>query len=298
MTLERHEIEGFIAVAEELHFGRAAERLLVSRSHISQTIKKLERRIGAPLFERTSRRVALTPLGRQLHEELTPHHRAIGEAVGRAIASARGTTGTITVGFVGALWGHLFVDAADIFRAEHPGCEVLIREVAFGVAQTPLRTGEVQLMNASFPVSEPDLTTSHTLVREPRLLAVSARHPLAARALVTLDELAEVTMLTTPTMPDYWAKARTPQGIAQGPPAASLQEALALISADKGCYPVGQQVTRFYQRPDISYIPIQDAPPLEWGLVWRKGGETPILHSLTQAVARVSSPLLGALGPT
>ena len=64
--LERHEIEAFLTLAEELHFGRTAERLHVSTARVSQTIRKLERRVGAPLFDRTSRRVELSPAGGQL----------------------------------------------------------------------------------------------------------------------------------------------------------------------------------------------------------------------------------------
>src|SRR5688572_12964992 len=70
--LDRHELEAFLTLAEELHFGRAAERLHLSTSRVSQTIAKLERRIGLPLFHRTSRRVEMTDLGRRLHDEIRP----------------------------------------------------------------------------------------------------------------------------------------------------------------------------------------------------------------------------------
>ncbi|MGG8408825.1 LysR substrate-binding domain-containing protein [Streptomyces sp. 12297] len=292
--LERHELDGFLVLAEELHFGRAAERLTVSRAHISQTIKKLERRIGAPLFIRTSRQVALTPLGEQLRDDLAPHHHAIAEAFRRAVATAHGTTGTLRVGFVGALWGQLFVLAADAFRATHPECEIQLREYAFGVAQQPVRAGELDLMNASFPVLEEDLTAGPPVVREPRVLAISSGHPLAARSTLTLADLAGLTMIQTPTMPEYWSRSRSlregaaPEPPRKGPQASSLQEGLALIAAGKGAYPVGAQVMRFYLRPDLSYIPITDAPPLDWGLVWKRGNETPLLCAFAEAVHDVA----------
>ncbi|MCB5169882.1 LysR family transcriptional regulator [Streptomyces bambusae] len=312
MVLERHELDGFLVLAEELHFGRAAERLRVSRAHVSQTIKKLERRIGAPLFVRTSRQVALTPLGEQLREDLAPHARGITEAVHRAIATAHGTTGTLRVGFVGALWGQLFVLAADAFRAGHPDCEVELREYAFGVAQEPVRSGELDLMNASFPVREPDLTAGPPVVREPRVLAISSAHPLAARSELTLADLDGLTMIRTPTMPAYWSRSRTlgaggPEEPAErGAQATSLQEGLALIAAGKGAYPVGAQVVRFYRRPDLAYVPITDAPPLDWGLVWRRGNDTPLLCAFARVVTEVartsghpgtSPEELGAPGP-
>ena len=78
--MEMREIEVFLTLAEELHFGRAADRLHRTTSHVSQTIRLLERRIGGPLFERSSRRVALTPLGERLLADLGPAHQEIGRA--------------------------------------------------------------------------------------------------------------------------------------------------------------------------------------------------------------------------
>ena len=87
--MEQRDIEIFLTLAEELHFGRTAERLHVSTARVSQTIKKLERRIGAALFERTSRQVALTPIGRRLDDDLRPAYQQIREGIDRAIASGR-----------------------------------------------------------------------------------------------------------------------------------------------------------------------------------------------------------------
>lgn len=79
--MERDEIECFLLLAEELHFGRTADRMRLFRARVSQLVQRLERRVGAPLFVRTSRRVALTSLGRQLRSDLEPHHRAMEAAL-------------------------------------------------------------------------------------------------------------------------------------------------------------------------------------------------------------------------
>ncbi|WP_239003480.1 LysR family transcriptional regulator [Nocardia panacis] len=84
--LERLELESFLTLAEELHFGRTARRLDISRTRVSQTILGLERRLGAQLFERTSRTVDLTLVGRQLYEDLLPAYRMMTAAVERARA--------------------------------------------------------------------------------------------------------------------------------------------------------------------------------------------------------------------
>jgi len=81
--LERHELETFLTLAEELHFGRTAERLHVSTARVSQMIKKLERRVGVPLFSRTSRRVELSAVGRRLPPRTRGSHQASPAALAR-----------------------------------------------------------------------------------------------------------------------------------------------------------------------------------------------------------------------
>ncbi|MFF0630183.1 LysR family transcriptional regulator [Streptomyces sp. NPDC004296] len=118
--LERHELEAFLTLAEELHFGRTAERLHVSTARVSQTIAKLERRIGVPLFNRTSRRVELSLVGRQLYEETRPAWSRITDAFERAVDAGRGLTGLLRIAFTGPAAGQLLVGAAQEFRPGTP----------------------------------------------------------------------------------------------------------------------------------------------------------------------------------
>ena len=97
--MDMAQAEAFLALAEELHFGRAAQRLCVSQPRISRLIATLEREIGAPLFERTSRRVALTPLGGQFLSQLQPGYAQMQTAVGHARSAAREVTGELIIGF-------------------------------------------------------------------------------------------------------------------------------------------------------------------------------------------------------
>jgi len=176
---EKHELEAFLVLAEELHFGRTAERLRRSQARVSQTIKKLERRIGAPLFERTSRRVALTPLGARLRDDLRPLYEGMDDAVARAVAAARGVDGVLRVGFLGS--GALTAAILSTFRARHPGCQVRMRETHFADPLGPLRSGEVDVLITRLPVDEPDLTVGPVVLSEPRVLgrarAASVRPP-------------------------------------------------------------------------------------------------------------------------
>lgn len=98
--MELRDIEIFLALAEELHFGRTAERLRVTPARVSQSIKKQERRLGAALFDRTTRSVTLTAVGQQLFDELRPHYRGMHESLERATNAARGKTEVLRLSMI------------------------------------------------------------------------------------------------------------------------------------------------------------------------------------------------------
>jgi DNA-binding transcriptional LysR family regulator len=241
--LERHEVEAFLAVAEELHFGRAAERLRVSTTRVSQIIRGLERRVGAPLFERTSRRVLPTPIGRQLYCEISPAWSELTAAVERAVASARGFAGTLRVAFVGAAAGQLVMQIAERFRTAHPECEVLVREAQLADVGPWLAGAEADVVLGALPPDSPGLTSGGTLVSEARMLAVPSSGAGRRRGPVT-------------------------------GPGATFQELLTLVGAGRGTLEVGAHVRRYYTRPDVAYELLDGAPPVEWGLIWRADAAT------------------------
>ena len=296
--MEQRDIEIFLTLADELHFGRAAERLHVSTARVSQTIKKLERGIGAPLFERTSRRVALTPIGHRLDDELRPAYQQIHNAIDQAMTAARGVRGTLRVGFIGAASGRLVLEVAEAFRAEHADCEVSLRENQFGEGLGPLRGGEIDMVLATLPIRgtrQADLTAGSVLVEEDQLLAVSARHPFARRPSVSFADLARTQVLRTPpAIPDYWDQALVPQHtpdgrpVERGPSFETTQEMLALVGAGKGTYPVSTQFTSYYLRPDVAYVPIHDAPPYQRRLLWLSAAETTTIRAFDQAAATLA----------
>ena len=279
--LERHELEAFLTLAEELHFGRTAERLRVSTARISQTIAKLERRIGVPLFHRTSRRVELSPVGRQLYEETRPAWSRITDAFERAVDTGRGLTGLLRVAFTEPAAGQLLVGAAQAFRTRYPDCQVRIKEAHLPQVLPWLHGGEVDLALTCHPMHEKGVVMGPVLVREARMLAVPTGHPFARRATVSVEDLARVTVLRMPeTLPESLredrAPRRTPAGrpIALGPSATTFNEALTLVGAGEGVFVVGAHTRRYFARPDIVYVPFEDAAPVDWGLVWPAAGET------------------------
>ncbi|MFJ3704219.1 MULTISPECIES: LysR family transcriptional regulator [Streptomyces] len=293
--MERHEIEAFLALAEELHFGRTAERLGVSQGRVSQTIKGVERRIGGPLFDRTSRRVALTPLGRQLRTDLEPHHRGIQEAISRATETARGLTGRLSVGYTAAWNGSLLLDAVDLLRTRHPECTVEILEDSYGATLRSLRTGRVDLHVAELPVEEPDIIVGPTVCTAARALAVPADHPLATRDTVGLEDLALAPLIRPAGMSQVFLDAHFPQHtpggrpVPRGPVAASWQDFLTLVGSGKGVTPTCVLAAAFYARQDIVYVPFRDAPPIRYALLRSTRTAGAKVHAFTRVVTELAA---------
>ncbi|MFH8347629.1 LysR family transcriptional regulator [Streptomyces sp. NPDC018045] len=293
--MERRDLEIFLTLADELHFGRTAERLHVSQARVSQSVKQLERRIGTALFARTSRRVELTPVGRQFLADVRPGYDLIKAGLARAAAAGRGLAEPLRVGFSSPLAGELVLAAATTYRQRNPGAgEVLLHETPLGDPYALLRSGELDLLLAQYPVAEPDLSTGPVLISDSRVLAVARRHRFARRTAVRLDDLAteELLSLSGP-VPDYWLDHLLPrvtpggQAIARGAAAATRQELLALVGAGRGVHPTAAHETRYYARPNVSYVPIADAPPLEYGLTWRTATETSRTRAFGEAATEV-----------
>ncbi|KAF0848125.1 LysR family transcriptional regulator [Nocardia caishijiensis] len=168
--MEMRDIEIFLTLAEELHFGRTAQRLHITQSRVSHAIRQQERRIGAPLFVRTSRTVALTGIGERLRDELRHGSRVIASAIERARADARRFDDVLRVGIMGAL-GPALAPVLRGFTDAYPQVELVVRETHFADPFGPLRAGEVDLQLAWLPVCEPDLTVGATVRTEVTRLA-------------------------------------------------------------------------------------------------------------------------------
>ncbi|GAB6937917.1 LysR family transcriptional regulator [Isoptericola variabilis] len=289
--MELREIEIFLTLAEELHFGRTAERLHVSVSRVSQSIRKQERAVGAPLFERTSRKVELTAVGEVLHAELRPAYEGIGQAVAAASAAARRVSGTLVLGFMGAEAHELEPDLAR-FRARHPDVELRFHEVVFSDPFAALRRGDVDLLTTWLPVTEPDLAVGPVLRSEPLWLLVAADHPLTAAGRADVETLADHAVPTVRgPAPASWLSGvlpeRTPAGreVPRGPAAATYQEILALVAAGKVVCPVPDEGRRYFPWPGVTYLPLDGAPAVRWALVWRASDATPLLRAFVAEVA-------------
>ncbi|MFF8384820.1 LysR family transcriptional regulator [Streptomyces kanasensis] len=270
--MELRDIEIFLTLAEELHFGRTAERLHLSQARVSQSIRQQERRLGGALFDRSTRTVALTRLGERLRDDLEPGFGLIRAAVDRAAVAARGCCGTVRLGAMGALPSEL-TWLVDAYRARYPECGVEFVEFHFSDPFVKLRTGEVDVQLMWLPVPEHRFRGGPVVLTEGRVLAVAEDSPLAARSSVSMEDLAGRTVLDPgEQVPPEWFRAmcpdRTPGGrpIHRGPRARTFHEILALVAAGRIVCPLNGHVPRYYSYPGVTLLPIDDAPLTEWAL--------------------------------
>lgn len=273
--MELREIEIFLTLAEELHFGRTAEKLFISPPRVSQAITKQEKRIGAPLFERTSRKVTLTPLGVQLRDDLEAGYRRILEGVESATHTANSGTDTVTFGVMGPMWQDLAPITA-LFRSRFPQVDFRLREIRLDDPFTLIRNGDVDVALLWLPVNESDLTAGPTVFTEQILLMVGRKHELAQRDSVSLDELSAYEIIPSGLpIPEYWEVSVTPAARRRQQtdrPTLTREEMLWSVSGDSEAvaFACGQGL-KYYDRGIAVYVPLDEKPTLSWGMVHRKG---------------------------
>lgn len=283
--LEIRELECFIALADELHFGRAGERLYVSQSRVSQLLRDLERRIGTRLVERSSRRVRLTPAGERFLAELRPAYETLSATVDAAREAARGVTGRLRIGFQGTADARL-MGAIACFQERHPGCVTEIVEVPFADPFGAVRHGDVDTAIVLLPVAEPDLVLGPLFSRQQQTVAVSVRHPFAARASLHADELTGTPLISAAApAPAYWRAAQAPPTTpAPAAEVRTLQEGLTLVAAGRGAMLLCRPTAEYHGRRDVTFVPVEGVPDSVLGLVWRGDAETERVRAFARAV--------------
>ncbi|MER5881278.1 LysR family transcriptional regulator [Streptomyces sp. NPDC001910] len=240
MDLRR--LEYFVAVAEERNFTRAAERVHISQSGVSAQIRRLERELGAELFDRTGRTATLTVAGKAA---LGPARAALAaaEAVGQAVGQVTGLIrGRLTVGMVtGCTIAPLF-DALAAFHEAHPGVDISLLEDTSDRLLEEVRAGVVDLALVGTATAAPDGLERLTIISERLVAAVPHGHPLAERRRVTLRDLTDHPIVCMPAgtgLRTVFDRACAAQGLQ---PAIALQASAADAIVDLAARGLGVAV--------------------------------------------------------
>jgi DNA-binding transcriptional LysR family regulator len=299
------DIETFLALAEELHFGHTADRLRVSGASVTKRIQTLERHVGAALFQRTSRRVELTPLGVRLEKQLRLAYDDVLAALADARAEARGLAGTLVVGVSTTIGGPELDRLIATFEQQHPNLRVELRETPFADPLSQLRAGTVDVAVNWLALDEPDLTNGPVVRYVPRVLAMSADHPLASQPEVSAEVLADypVPNWKLSGVPEKMLRAVVPAVTPSGravrvhPTVVSaLGEGLSITARGLTVHPTGATIVRQANRADLVYRPIVDLPPLPFGLIWCTAHENARIRAFAAAVGGSEHRSVGAYG--
>ncbi len=298
--IETRLLQQFIAVAEELHFNRAAERLHMAQPPLSQAIRKLEGAAGAPLFERTPRSVALTPAGAAFLETARRTVQSLEEGVAQTRRVAQGMEGHLTLTFINIAPYASLLQALRHFRELNPGIAFTMREATTQEQVNALEQGEADI---GF-MRTPGTTTPHLrmerLLSERICVALPAGHPLAAKAGIDLALLRDEAFVASPRtlgkgfhdqliglcqtagfVPDIVQHGR------------QMQTLIALVTAGFGIALLPASLAT-ETREDVVFRPLQveaaeDVSRLELFMAWNETRTSAIRDRLIQAILQTRS---------
>ncbi|KID28514.1 transcriptional regulator [Prauserella sp. Am3] len=189
--MDLHHVKAFLAVAEELHFGRAAARLHIAQPPLSRTIQQLERHLGSPLFDRTTRRVRLTPQGEALLPAAYDIVHAFDTAERVVAHAGDGAVGKVAIGFAGPSSHPLISALAQQVRQDQPGIELALSSTTFGSdALNQLADGTLDLAIVRWDSTPPGLRSRVVRV-DHYVVVVPESHRLAGRSSVSMTDLAD-----------------------------------------------------------------------------------------------------------
>jgi len=292
--IELRHLRYFVALAEELHFGRAAKRLGIAQPPLSIQLRRLESELGVALVERTSRRVQLTDAGRVLLEESRGILAGVGGVADAVQRAARGETGSLTVAFAASV---MFLSLPKIirrFRDQFPHVNLELRELPTGLQLVALRTGEVDIGFLRQPPPDPDLLRENVM-REPLLLALSKRHPLASRKNLKLADVAHDDFVLFPRdlAPGLHAQVFAVCAEAGVSPrvvqtSRELYTTVSLVEAGLGVTIIPASVRKMGWR-GVRYFPIRSPSAMtRIDAAWRADNRSPVIPAFLD-IARVAA---------
>jgi DNA-binding transcriptional LysR family regulator len=283
--VEIRQLRYFIAVAEELHFRRAAARLHISQPPLSQQIRQLEDEMGCQLLARTRRRVELTPAG----EAFLRDARALLHELDGAVATAQridaGQTGRLRVCFVGSALLSIVPGVVQRFRAARPGIELELRERSTVEQLRAVAAGTVDVGLVRPPFEEDAALRSEIVMRERTLAALPVGHPLAALRRVPLRRLAAEPFVLFPRAqaPGFHDRLIGSIGAVGAPPqivqyAPEMLTIIGLVAAGIGLSLVPESLSRLALE-GVTYRPVAGAPRAELAAITRAEDASPLIRA-------------------
>jgi DNA-binding transcriptional LysR family regulator len=297
MDAHSRDLRYFAAVAEELHFTRAAERLFISQPALSKQIRLLEKTLGAELFVRDRRAVRLTEAGRTL----LPHARRMLEAWDAArvaLEEVKAMHGSrLVIGMSTSPGrGGMLPAIRSRFAAEFPQARLELRQVPWQDPTAGLADATCDVAFIWLPVPEQQRYRWVLMATEPRHVALPIRHPLASQATATMADLLDEPFLALPesagALRDYWLALDERDG---RPPRVGAiinnpDETYEALVDGRGLCLVAEGNAPLLTRGDVVTRPVTDLPPARLALAWRVEDTRPLVRGYAEAAARLPRP--------
>jgi DNA-binding transcriptional LysR family regulator len=294
VMVELRQLYYFVALAEDLHFRRAAERQHIAQPAFSGQIRRLERELGVRLFDRTSHYVRLTGAGRLFLHEVRQALTQVERAVEVAERAGRGELGHVVIGFIGPAANELTPLILRAFPARYPNVGVELREFDFRDPSAGLTSSQVDVAFMRPPVEGQDDLELETLLEEPRVAIMASDHHLAEERLVSITRLVEEPFVVGPASTgiwrDYWLVTEHRGGVPPrlGPETNTIEEWLETIAAGRGVSLTPASTGRFYGRPGITFVPVADIRGSTVAVAWRKGPTKPVVTAFVGIARQVA----------
>lgn len=303
--LDLRQLRYFVAVAEELNFTRAAERLHIAQQALSSQVQRLEQRLGVQLLIRDTHHTELTPAGRTLLEE---GRRAIDQAARAAdltVLAAEGKAGTLRVAFKAHMTAHFAPALVANMRARLPGIRLdLVAAYTLGEELELLRARDVDAIFAWLPLGDDELA-AETIREEPRVVALPPSHPLAKRTSIDVEELADdpvVAPHTTlpPAVLHHWLAEPRPGGrpALRGPEARTAEECLLRVAEGDAVWIVPESVSGYFAYPEVAWVPLTGVEPARVAVAWRAGEPSPLVRTLVAEARRAMAAAPAEAAPS
>lgn len=287
-----HQLRLFLVLAEELHFGNAAQRMFMTQPAFSKQIRALEDRLGVPVVERSSRSVQLTSAGKALLPAVISVIESMERLQRLAGQQSRQTAGQIVLGVIGGESAQPYTHAmlAEL-RRMHPGISVEIRSLDFAGQFRAVADGDVDAAVLRPPV--PAGLQTLKLATEPRVAVLSASDPLVAGGAtsVRLAQLRDHTYIDIPAEADrewwhFWSVNPRPDGtsVRYGPAVGDIEALMTAVARGQGIAFLPAAARSLYPRPGVTYVDVPDLPPSTAALVWAaKNRSAPAVAALRAA---------------
>jgi DNA-binding transcriptional LysR family regulator len=284
----------FVAVAERLHFGRAAEALHIAQPVLSRQIRALEDELKAQLFVRDKRATELTPAGRQLLADAGPL-LASADALRRRVTRAARGPGSFTIGFMPGL---IVTEAVRALASHHPQLAVGVLRTSWDDQTAVLHDGRADVSYIRLPADQSGLQI-RALLAEPRVAVLPAGHRLAGKGTISIADLADEHLLQDPGAVPEWRDIATEmrtRSRRSAPVFRTVEEKLEHVAAGHGIVLLPLSTAVFYTRPGVAYCHVSDIPPSQVCLAWDASRRSRPIQDFA-AIAADHPPVAGRAEP-